>query len=155
MSTKQIAIEWSDRLKLGLPLVDRQHERLVELTNNLYFACLKSPDIANSFFMNATSEAVEYVKYHFTTEEKIMVILEYPGYSIHKSQHHGFVMEVLRQSANLPTGRSLAPNRFVHFLKEWILSHIAVSDKAMVDYILSLKNHEKLLNLFPKPPQGK
>ena len=144
-------IEWSDRLKLGIPLIDRQHERLVELANNLHLACLKSSDTANSFFMNATSEAIEYVKYHFSTEEKIMLFLEYPEFSIHRAQHHSFVMEVLRQSAKLPTGRSLAPNRFVYFLKEWILSHIAVSDKAMVDYILKLKNHDKLLNLFPKP----
>ena len=154
MNTRPLVIEWSDRLKLGIPLVDRQHERLVELTNNLYFACLKSPEIANSFFINATNEAIEYVQYHFSSEEKMMIFLEYPGYSTHKMQHHSFVMEVLRQSSKLPTGRSLAPNRFVYYLKEWVLSHIAVDDKAMVNYILSLKNHEKLLNLFPKPANG-
>ena len=151
MSPRHAIIDWNDRLKLGIVIVDRQHERLVELTNNLHLACLRSPDTANRFFITATHEAVEYVNYHFTTEEKLMIFLKYPGYQRHRTEHQSFVKEVLRQSSMFTTGRNFIPNRFVQFLKEWVLSHIAVEDKAMVDYILRLKHHDKLLQIFSKP----
>ena len=150
MIAKQVIIEWNDRLKLGIPLVDRQHERLVDLTNILYIACLQSTETANHFFIKAAHDAIDYASYHFTTEEKMMIFLEYPGYQSHKKEHGEFVKEVMIQEKKFISDR-FVPNRFVHFLKEWILSHIAVIDKAMVSYILGMKYHEKLLSFFPKP----
>ena len=144
-------IEWNDRLEIGIRLVDRQHARLVDLTNNLHLACLRSSETANRFFINAAHEAVEYVQYHFSTEEKMMLLLDYPGYSTHKAQHQSFVKELLSQTSKFATGKNLVPNRFVYYLKEWVLSHIAVSDKAMADYILKMRQYKKLLDLFPQP----
>ena len=140
MIAKQVVIEWNDRLKLGIPLVDRQHERLVDLTNILHIACLRSAETANHFFIKAAHDAVDYANYHFTTEEKMMIFLEYPGFQNHKKEHENFVKEVLNQEKKFTSDR-FVPNRFVYFLKEWILSHIAVSDKALAVYILGLKRH--------------
>ena len=143
-------IEWDDRLKFGILPVDKQHEQLVLLTNNLHLACLRGTETAYDNFITAIHKTVEYVRYHFTTEEKLMLLVEYPGYYDHKLEHESFIKEVLVQTRKFEINKHLVPNRFVYFLKEWILSHIAVSDKAMAEFIIQTKHYEKLLELFPR-----
>jgi hemerythrin len=41
-------------------------------------------------------------------------------------------------------GKMFVPNTFVRFLKDWILTHIAVSDKKYSTYIFDLKKQGKL-----------
>ena len=142
-------IVWEDRLKLGIPLIDRQHEKLVKLTNNLYLACLQDTKTANSNFIKTVHEVVGYVRYHFSTEEKLMLLVDFPDFSFHKNEHTDFIKQVLVQTKLFTNNSHLVPNHYVHFLKEWILSHIAVHDKAAADFILNTENHEKLELLFP------
>ena len=146
----QAFIEWDDRFKLGIQLIDRQHERLVFLTNNLHLACLHSTQTANHYFVDTIHQLVDYVNFHFTTEEKLMRLLEFEGYSIHKKGHESFIKEVLIQTEKFSQASHLVPNRFVHFLKDWILGHIAVCDKAMADFVLDSKYHKKLEQLTHK-----
>ena len=149
MKNKDALIQWSDRLILGIPLVDKQHERLVQLANDLHAACLEGRESANSYFIEAAREAVKYVGYHFTTEEKMMLLLEYPDYASHKKEHEQFTKEVLIQTQKFDEQKSLAANRFVHFLKDWILSHVSICDRTMAEYILNLRDTNKLQELFP------
>ena len=159
MKVKHTLVEWEDRFVIGIPIVDKQHQRLVELTNDLYLACLQNTETANRRFMEALHEAVEYVRYHFSTEEKMMLLLEFPDYVTHKKEHESFILEILAQTKKFTIKNHLVPNRFVHYLKEWILSHIALCDKAMADFFLHTKYHEKLVHLFPRsaklPAAGK
>ena len=149
MSDSRDFIEWDERFMFGIPPIDKQHEKLVQLTNNLHSACLRSKETAHYHFMEAAHKTVDYVRYHFTTEEKLMILVEYPGYGKHKTEHASFVMEILAQTQKYAVNSHLAPNRFVYYLKEWILSHIAVSDKSMAEFIIRTEYYEKLLLLFP------
>ena len=148
MNRQNAFIEWDPRFMLGVPLIDGQHERLVQLTNNLHVACRDSKENANDCFIRVAHEAVNYVRYHFTTEEKMMLLLMFPEYTEHKKHHEIFIREVLHQTQMFANKKNLVPNRFVHFLRDWVLSHIAVRDKVFTEYILSLKNQEKLEMIF-------
>ena len=144
-------IEWSDRFVLGIPLIDGQHENLIRLTNTLYWSCLQNKEIANLSFIETAHEAVHYIRQHFYTEEKLMLLLDYSDYSSHKKEHQSFIKEVLSQTQHFKDKKNLVPNRFVLFLKEWILSHVAVCDKAMVSFFLETKYRGKLIKLNSKP----
>ena len=141
-------IEWNARLVLGIQLIDSQHEKLVHLTNNLHVACLKNREIAKRYFIKTAREAVRYADYHFSTEEQMMIFLGYPDFRIHKKEHEGFIKEILRQTFMFAEHKNLVPNRFVQYLREWILSHIAVCDKDFANYIFSYENCDKLEVLF-------
>ena len=149
MKVRDVFIEWDDRFRLGIPLIDKQHEKLIQLTNDLHVACLGSTETANGHFIDTIHEMVNYVHYHFSTEEKLMLLAGFPKYSTHKKEHTDFIKEVLIQAQTFTNNSHLVPNRFVHFLKEWILSHIAVCDKATVEFIHNTKCHEKLEQLYP------
>ncbi|QQO09105.1 bacteriohemerythrin [Breznakiella homolactica] len=137
-------VEWDDRFSVGIPLVDDQHRGLVKMTNDLYTGCRLGDDAARAFFLKTIHEAVDYVKLHFDTEEKILRKISYPDYSVHKKQHEDFVMEVLNEVKNFQDGKKFVPNTFVRFLRDWVLTHIAVSDKQYADYIIQLKKQGKL-----------
>ncbi|MDR1317122.1 MAG: bacteriohemerythrin [Spirochaetales bacterium] len=132
-------IEWDEKYSVGIERIDTQHRKLVDLTNTLYRGCLTGEEAARQYFMKTIQGTVDYVKYHFADEEKLMEYFKYPDISNHKSQHSGFVMKILEDVRNFQSGKKFVPNTFVRYLKDWILSHIAFMDKQYAQYIL--KSH--------------
>jgi hemerythrin len=136
---KDVLVEWDDKYAIGIPLIDDQHKKLIEMTNTLYKGCLGGPATAEAYFREAILGTVDYVKYHFATEEKLLEQVQYPGLGEHKKQHQGFVLKILEEVQNFHQGKKFVPNTFVRYLKDWILSHIALVDTQYAAYILSLK----------------
>ncbi|GMO55251.1 MAG: hemerythrin family protein [Treponemataceae bacterium] len=137
-------IEWEYRFSLGIPIIDKQHQQLVALTNKLYSACLLDSASMRQQFKQTMHEAVDYVRYHFSTEEKLMALLEFTGTDEHKKQHENFVREVLQTVKDFEGGKQFVPNTLVRYLREWIFSHIAVYDKRLAEYVQNAKKTGKV-----------
>jgi hemerythrin len=135
-------VTWEERYELGIPQIDDQHKELLRLTNTLFAACREGA--ARDAFKDAIKGAVDYVKEHFSYEEKLLERISYPELTDHKKQHEIFVKKVLDDVRNFESGQTFVPNAFVRFLKDWILTHIALSDRKYADYILKLKREGKL-----------
>jgi len=131
-------ITWEARFSVGIPLMDLQHKQLIRLTNNLHDACREGSSSAQEAFGVAVREVVEYVKMHFSTEEKIMERVAYPDAAAHRCKHRDFVRQVLSEVSAFQSGRQFVPNRFTNFLRNWILEHIAETDKVMGAYVVKL-----------------
>jgi hemerythrin len=67
--------------------------------------------------------------------------ISYPDYARHKKEHTDFVREVYIKVEEFKSGKMLAPLLFVYFLRDWVLHHIAVSDKRLGDYLLLMKRN--------------
>ena len=129
-------IIWSKTYATGIELIDNQHKELVNLTNDLYRACLAGKDTANTVFKEAMSRMVEYVRFHFGFEQKILANIKYPDYSKHKKQHESLIRNILKAVKEYEKGVKYIPNNFVRTLKDWVFGHIAVFDKTYSIYIL-------------------
>jgi hemerythrin len=134
-------VQWHSSYSIGIPLIDVQHRELINLTNKLYEGCMAGREVSKTVFLKTIRGAVDYVGYHFSTEEKIMERVSYPyaEYTAHKQQHKDFVREVLREVDDFSSGKKFTPNAFVYFLKDWVLTHIAVTDKKLGEYLVNLK----------------
>jgi hemerythrin len=132
----EVFIKWEERYAVGIGTIDEQHKQLVHLTNTLHQACRQGEQTAMANFKEALRAAVDYVAFHFTTEERIMEQTTYPDMAAHKKEHDGFVKKVLESTKQFDGGHTFAPKEFVEFLRDWLLTHIAVSDKKCADYIL-------------------
>jgi hemerythrin len=132
-------VTWHTSYSVGIPLIDAQHQELINLTNALYASCMTGRESSKAVFLKTIRGAVDYIGYHFSTEEKIMERISYPEYAAHKKQHKDFVKEVLRGVDDFTSGRKFIPNAFVHYLKDWVLTHIAVTDKKLGEYLVNLK----------------
>jgi hemerythrin len=150
LSTKEMAmesksfVEWDDNYSIGIPLVDNQHKGLVNITNKLFKGCLRGDEAARLYFLKTIHEAVDYAKYHFNTEEKIMERVNYPNYLAHKGQHQDFVRELVQEVQSFQADKRFVPNMMVRYLRDWVLSHIALSDKQLGSYIAELKKQGRL-----------
>jgi hemerythrin len=146
MDDDKILVEWDDRYLIGIPQVDEQHKKLIDLTNKLYAGCLAGDDAARDYFMESVHGTVAYVKEHFSAEEKILEVVKYPGLVEHKKAHEGFVKQIFEDVKSFERGKKFIPNVFVRYLKDWILTHIAVEDKKYAKYIMELKKERSRLN---------
>ena len=146
-------ISWDRRYSLGIHIIDDQHKELLRLTNTLYRACRQKQEFSRKCFRDAMQNAVKYIKVHFSTEEKIMEKINYPDMTKHKFEHQEFVKKVLSEAANFDEGQTFVPNRFVYFLKDWVLGHIAMTDRKMAEYLFEMKK-EGRLNSFLQPKQS-
>ena len=129
---------------LGISVIDNQHANLKRMINNLYFACLNNSKTANHRFNQAVRKTIEYMRQHFSTEEKLMLISDFHGYLNHKNEHGDFLREVLNYSRQMQDGQVFSPQKFIRFLSEWINSHIEDSDNAFADFFLNMQKHDKL-----------
>jgi hemerythrin len=132
-------VAWSDDFSVGSELIDTQHKGLVEMTNSLFRGCERHDEMIS--FMRAIQSAVNYAKIHFATEERFMQKTNYPDSAAHKAEHDAFVAEVLSQVKKFETG-ACTPLDFALYLKNWLLNHIAVSDKKFTPYLKYIRDEE-------------
>jgi hemerythrin len=142
---KELIVEWDEKYCVGIPLIDEQHKTLIEHTNTLYQGCLAgSEEERASYFLKTVHSVVDYTKFHFSAEEKMLENVKYPNLAPHKKYHEEFVQRLLDDVKGFQNGQKFAPNNFVRFLRDWILSHIAVEDTRYARYIFDLKKKGSL-----------
>jgi hemerythrin len=141
MAVNDDLIVWEDRYSVGVPFIDDQHKHLVQMTNELYLACFQDSVVAKQYFTRVIHNALDYIKIHFSTEEQLMAKIVYPDLPSHKKDHEDFVHQILMNAKEFEDGSYKAPAVLAKFLKDWIVTHIAITDKKYYYYIRSLKAH--------------
>jgi len=137
-------VVWESKYETGIELIDNQHKQLVELTNELYKACMTGDKQLSDIFNNAMHRMVDYVGHHFSTELEYQRKINYPDYHNHKLMHDKLIKDILAAAKDSKEDKKFVPNNFVRTLTDWIFSHIAVFDK---EYALYVKE-QKRLGLF-------
>ncbi len=138
--------EWRTTYEVGIPEIDEQHRRLVDMINRLYGSLVDQHldrfDRAESFD-EAVHEVVSYIKQHFADEQAIMKRIDYPGLHAQKEFHVSFVERVVAEAKQFDSGDNLAPNPFVRFLRDWLLQHIAIEDRKIGFYMQEIEARRK------------
>jgi hemerythrin len=135
-------LTWSNSLSCGIKLIDDQHKGLVNLINEMFNHVTGNEVQEKDYFNRVIVEAVKYVKVHFATEEKIMIATKYSGYDAHKKAHESFVVAVAQNIKDYQEGKRLTLSAFTRYLKDWVLSHIAVMDKQYFEYFKKLASRK-------------
>jgi hemerythrin len=128
-------IEWSDAYSLGIKIIDDQHKGLLDIVNDLYSHSTGNETEEMFYFKDVIHQAVEYIKNHFQVEEKLLIATKYPGYVEHKKAHDQFTLTVVTSAKDFESGKRMVLEKFAHFLRDWILSHIAVMDQDYATYL--------------------
>jgi hemerythrin len=128
-------IAWSDTFSCGIKIIDTQHKELVDLVNEMFHHATGDDKNEREYFYKVIQKAVNYIRIHFATEEKIMRAINYSGYAEHKKAHDIFVLKIVENIRSYETEKRYTLYSFTKFLKDWILSHIAVMDKQYFTYI--------------------
>jgi len=127
-------IVWSRTYMCGIKTIDDQHKGLVDLVNEMFCHVTGDEEEERKYLNKIINEAVNYIKVHFATEERIMNATKFSGYLEHKQEHEKFILTVARHIEYFSSGKRVSLMSFSKFLKEWVLSHIAVMDKQYFVY---------------------
>ncbi|MDR1930921.1 MAG: bacteriohemerythrin [Treponema sp.] len=130
-------LTWKEDYSVRFELIDKQHMGLIEMTNELFEACNRGNFAAGSVFIKTIHKAVEYAQVHFYTEEKYMKQVDYPELEDHKREHKQFVAKVLAAVHAFEEGKA-RPQDLAIFLRDWLLNHIAGTDKKYSPYLAKL-----------------
>ena len=138
-------ISWDPKFELGIPVIDSQHKKLVDLCNRLYEDLMKNKDKDGwqASLSGTLKECVEYVRTHFHDEEVIMRAAEYENFAAHKRAHEYFIHKILNTTHEFDKATFSTALQFVRFLYDWILGHIAHEDKLYVKRILEYYRERK------------
>jgi len=132
-------VVWDEKYATGIELIDSQHKELFSLTNELFRACMGDEETLKSVFIETMGRMVEYVRFHFGAEQQMLQRINYPDYQEHKKQHDKLIRDILDAANAHNNGDRLVANQFVRTMRDWILSHIAFTDKLYVAYIADQK----------------
>lgn len=132
---------WDSDLETGLENVDKQHRKLVDITNVLG-KLLSEGNAKKEDLENILAELADYTDYHFAEEEKIMeqYKVDQRHISKHKEIHTGFLNDVGELQKDLANGKLKLSEDLLHFLANWLVYHILGSDMSMSRQVESIKN---------------
>ena len=131
-------ITWSRKFACGINLIDKQHKDLVLLVNDMFNHVTGNEKEESAYFNSVIRKAIEYIRIHFATEEKIMLATGFKGYAEHKKKHDDFVLTVIGNVRAYQFSKRFTLFSFTKYLKEWVLTHIALMDKQYFDHLRNL-----------------
>ncbi len=124
--------EWDDKIALGIPSIDRQHQVLFGWINSLSDAV--SQGDVNEKVEEMIINLITYVDVHFSEEERMLLSCNYPGLAEHRREHDLFVSRVLDMQASFAAGHNIGEG-VLNFLVEWLVDHIIGTDRRDMRFV--------------------
>ena len=117
---------WTDKLGVGVKVLDDDHKRLIDLLNQLDDGMKKGK--GKETLGKVLDGLVSYTKFHFAREEEFFAKTGYPA-ATHKKEHDDLVKQVLDLQARYKSGELALSLATVDFLKNWLINHIQGTDQ--------------------------
>ncbi|MFZ5805579.1 MAG: bacteriohemerythrin [Verrucomicrobiota bacterium] len=120
-------IEWNNSLSVNVAEIDKQHQQLVNMINELNDAMKsgKGKDVLNDIL----TKLIKYTQGHFATEEKYFDKFNYPDTEAHKEEHRALVQQVSDFKKQFDSGTVGLSVQIMEFLSNWLKKHIQGTDK--------------------------
>ena len=118
---------WNDAFSIHVTQFDVHHKRLIEIANTIGEQLGGGCD--RQSLSNALEALVDYTRYHFAAEEKLMGIYSYPDRELHTKTHGELITQVEAYMDNVNGGEMPDKDGFKRFMESWLISHILEEDR--------------------------
>lgn len=126
-------IQWTDKMNVGLELIDGQHKTLCSYINALHRAMQEKE--TGSVLRELMGNLKDYTVTHFNTEEQYFSHSGYPDIERHKSVHKNFVAKIEEYARKIARGEAMVSMDLLEFLKDWLINHIQGTDRQYAPYV--------------------
>ena len=120
-------IQWNDSFSVNVAEIDRQHQQLIGMINDLNDAMRQGQ--GKAVMGKIINGLVNYATTHFITEEKYFDKFGYPEAISHTKEHTDFVIKVSVFKNEFEKGNIALPLQIMDFLNDWLENHIKGADK--------------------------
>ncbi len=123
---------WNEaQFGIGHKQIDQQHRKLMEMVNTL-IELSRETRVDEAQYLLTLIELDEYIHQHFSTEEQLMKMVNYPDLAAHQAQH----IALSDRASELIVRHDINQlNQAVTFLKQWLNQHILIEDQKLKNYL--------------------
>lgn len=124
-------LHWTSDLDTGIEQVDEQHKILVQYINEMHDAHVAGNREAVG---KALDHLIEYTVQHFSDEEDLLKMAEYPLTDAHHRVHENFVSKVQTYKGRFDNGDDVS-QELLDILETWLFMHIRRNDHGYVRHV--------------------
>lgn len=130
-----MSMQWTAELATGVAEIDNQHKEIFSRFDQLFAAC--SEGRGKEEVLRLLLFLEEYVKEHFTAEERLQMRHGYPDYAAHRAEHARFMADVDRLTREFRAEGATLPLVIMtnKTLSSWLVQHITRTDMAFANYL--------------------
>lgn len=125
---------WDAKYTLNIAEIDRQHQKLFTLFNELYEAMQKGH--GDDVIGRVLASVVDYTHYHFDYEEKLLAQYGYPEEALHRAEHVKLGEQARLLVQKLQAGQNHVTMATLKFLCDWLNNHILGSDRKYAPFLI-------------------
>ncbi|WP_413700162.1 bacteriohemerythrin [Psychromonas sp. KJ10-10] len=135
------SFHWDEHFLTGIPEVDEQHHRLVDMINH-FSDMLANDDVLFEEMKPILEQLNQYADYHFQEEEALMreVGIEPLHLNYHMVVHREFMNDLKSMHAGLSKENFDASKDLLNFLINWLAYHILGIDQNMARQVFAIKS---------------
>ena len=123
------------RFEIGIAEIDAQHRRLFELLVEMRsWARSEFDHLAVRDILNALAD---YAATHFSVEESVMRMLNYPDTEAHIANHKAFINRLNVFRYQFLKDGNVGDVDLADFIQSWLVEHIDRADRAYVQHFLA------------------
>ena len=128
------AIEWNDKVSVGVKAFDDEHRQIFAAINKLYDAYSAGSDLDAIGYI--IIDLLNYADEHFENEERVLRQFKYPYLRAQELAHQNFVKQIVDIKNNYLTyGDRSASLKIASLLRDWLIEHIMGMDKKYQDFV--------------------
>lgn len=125
-------IKWNPEYSVKVSESDRQHQKLIDIINELNDAMTKGK--GRDVLGQILDALILYTQTHFAMEERYFDQFHYPDAVAHKAQHAAFVKKIKESRDGFTKNQLNITINLMDFLSDWLVKHICGTDKKYSDF---------------------
>ncbi|MBS1198811.1 MAG: hypothetical protein H6R18_2596 [Proteobacteria bacterium] len=135
------SFHWDQSFVTGLPEVDKQHHRLVELINRFGDLVTAGKSLNLEDLETVLEELKNYTVYHFREEESLMnrIGVDTRHVSRHLDIHCHFLQEITRLRSGITPENQESAASLLDYLSKWLAYHILGTDQNLARQIAAIE----------------
>lgn len=127
--------EWDKGLETGIPALDADHQGIFACINDFFDSCNEGGEVKEVILLVDSLDS--YARRHFSYEEQLQAINNYPGLAEQQKHHAVFIADVADLKSKLETE---GPSKQLALIAKgklirWFSLHIRNMDKRFVNYL--------------------
>jgi hemerythrin-like metal-binding protein len=124
---------WEKKYETGIQEIDRDHQGLVNLINDLYEAIQDGS--GGALLLPIFSALKHYTENHFAREEAYMQACGAPDQVHHVREHQRMAAKLGELEKRHRHGEAAISLQTLTFLRDWLKNHICTIDQVMAGHV--------------------
>jgi len=133
MANTTSGFRWSEKYSVNIAVLDRQHQKLFDMINELNDALAAGHGAAA--MEKVLRKLADYATTHFAEEEALMKGYGFPGLETHRREHEAFGRNLAKYVEDFRASKTGAPVALLLYLQSWLKNHVLKTDKDYSDHL--------------------